>query len=223
MSRTAALDGFQHHICLIEGLTVSLRTANGPPAEGSMGSAPCFEPFPPGFGPVRQRSGSVEHGQAGAKGGRGRSSPEPVPIAARFRAAAAGGGSAGGRRSRSRGRRRPGRSPRPRSGRAADQAHAIEPGGGRLLMAAEHVEVSDQPQRIASAAQRSRKIPAASMIRCHRSGEKPVGGGIAESAAKPSAHACGVIARAFCRQLSELSAIIARPLGAACPLPHPSL
>src|SRR3954454_24501604 len=67
--QSAALDGVQRHICLLEGLTISLPTPNGPPAQGSMGSAPYFEPSPPGFAPARQRSGSVEHGQAGAKGG----------------------------------------------------------------------------------------------------------------------------------------------------------
>src|ERR1051325_4474462 len=53
---------------------------------------------------------------------------------------------------------------------------------------------SVQPATIASAAHRSRNAPAASTILCQRSGEKPWGAGIEDSAAKPSAHRRGILA-----------------------------
>ena len=62
------------------------------------------------------------------------------------------------------------------------QAHAVEP-RGRAPSWQPNTSRSDQPQRIASAAQRSRKAPVASTIRCQRSGQNPVGGGIVQSAA----------------------------------------
>src|SRR3954470_18845850 len=55
--QSAALDGVQRHICLLEGLTISLPTPNGPPAQGSMGSAPYFEPSP--LGSPRRDSAAV--------------------------------------------------------------------------------------------------------------------------------------------------------------------
>src|SRR3954466_14727510 len=69
------------------------------------------------------------------------------------------------------------------SNRAAG-AQGSAPNTSRLL----------QPHRIASPAQRSRKAPVASMIRCQRSGQKPAGGGIAQSAAKPSFQDSGATA-----------------------------
>src|SRR5205085_11992204 len=80
----------------------------------------------------------------------------------------------------------------PRSSKSSNPMQSKRASG--LSRSQPNTSRSDQPQRIASDAQRSRNDPAASMIRCQRSGEKPDGGGIEDSAAKPSAQRLGTLA-----------------------------